>query len=78
MYGRLFSQVINKASELQKKLGDGYVALDVLFVALFEDSDVAKAFGSAGLTKQKAEEAMHSIRGPRKVLLTESICGKRD
>jgi len=62
-----FLKVINKASDLQKRLGDGYIALDVLFVALFEDSDVTKAFGSTGLTKQKAEEAMHCIRGTRKV-----------
>lgn len=60
-------KVLNKAAEIQKKQGDGFIALDVLLLALFEDSTVGKVFQSAGLTKQKAEESMAAIRGTRKV-----------
>lgn len=60
-------KVLRKAQEYQKKNEDSHMAIDHILLALPEDRDVSNALSEAGLTKDKLESAIKSVRGNRKV-----------
>jgi ATP-dependent Clp protease ATP-binding subunit ClpB len=62
-----FSQLLQRATKAAKANGDALVALDHLFVALYDDREVKGAFEDAGLTKKVTTKILEDIRGDRKV-----------
>jgi ATP-dependent Clp protease ATP-binding subunit ClpB len=61
-------KVLNAAQDLQKKNGDGFMAVDHLLLALAaNDPDVNDAFQAAGLRRSDLEQAIKEIRGNKKV-----------
>lgn len=62
-----FIKVLKEAQSLQKNEGDTHLAADHLFLALFDQKDVADAFRTEGLTKELIRKAIKEVRGGRKV-----------
>jgi len=61
------SSLIQKASKTATANGDALLSVDVLLMALFDDSDCKTAMQTAGLKKKEAEAAVKELRGGRKV-----------
>jgi len=61
-----FMAVLRAAKKLQQKNGDSHITIDHLLLALYEDKEIAKALGTAGLSKSSAESSIHGVRGDRK------------
>ncbi len=61
---RDFSDMIRQAEKVQKQMGDSYLAIDHLFLALFDGKSTAKTFfESLGFNKKSVKEAIESLRG---------------
>ncbi len=60
-------QVIQRATNYAKANGDTLVALDHLFLSLYDDNDLNNELEKAGLPKQVAAKALEGMRGGRKV-----------
>ena len=69
-----FSQEANKvvmnAEDHAKAMGDEYVSVEHIFLALLKDGDktVKELFKQFGITKEKFLEALSSVRGNQKVM----------
>lgn len=61
------SKLIQKATITAKANGDALVALDHLFLSLYDDRDVKIEFENCGLTKKLATKTLEEMRGGRKV-----------
>lgn len=61
------STILQKATKTAKANGDALLSVDILLMALFEDSECKNAFQTAGLTKKTAQKAVDDLRGGRKV-----------
>jgi ATPases with chaperone activity, ATP-binding subunit len=62
------SQLLKRAENAAKSNGDALVALDHLFISLYDsDKDVKTELSNAGLTKKVAIKALEDMRGGRKV-----------
>jgi ATP-dependent Clp protease ATP-binding subunit ClpB len=62
------AKVLEKASDEAKKIGDSYVSVEHLLLAVIEvDSPVQKILINAGLDYKKIKEALESVRGPHHV-----------
>lgn len=57
-----FSALLKKAQQEQKKRGDTYLGVDVLLLALLNDSEISTAISEAGLTKHTIENALKDVR----------------
>lgn len=57
-----FSAVLKKAQQDQKKRGDTYLGVDVLLLALLNDSEITAAIAETGLTKGSIENALQEVR----------------
>lgn len=57
-----FSAVLKKAQQDQKKRGDTYLGVDVLLLALLNDSEITAAIAETGLTKHSIENALQEVR----------------
>ncbi len=65
---RDFSQMIVNAEKVQKKMGDEYLSIEHLLVAIFEGSSTAKSdLESLGLNKKSVQEAVEVLRGGEKI-----------
>ncbi len=64
---RELARVFDQASELAKKAGDSFVTVERLLLALTltTGTDAAKALSDAGVTPQKLNEAINSLRKGR-------------
>lgn len=62
-----FSQLLQRASKAAKANGDELIALDHLFVVLYDDNETKQVLTDSGLTKKLAEQAVKEIRGGKKV-----------
>jgi ATP-dependent Clp protease ATP-binding subunit ClpB len=62
-----FMKVLKEAQSLSKTEGDSHLSVDHLFLALFDQKDVADAFKLEGLTKELVRKAIKEVRGGRKV-----------
>jgi len=61
-------KILRKATELQKKMGDGLLAVDHLLMSLHDDErDVAPILNDNGLTRSKMEQGCKELRGSKKV-----------
>jgi ATP-dependent Clp protease ATP-binding subunit ClpB len=65
--GRAAAAMLRKALDLQKDMGDNYLAADHLFRAAVHDSAVAEALQEAGISPSKIEQAVKETRGNKKV-----------
>jgi ATP-dependent Clp protease ATP-binding subunit ClpB len=62
------SQLLKRAENAAKSNGDALVALDHLFISLYDsDKDVKTELANAGLSKKVAIKALEDMRGGRKV-----------
>jgi len=62
------SQLIQRASKAAKANGDALVALDHLFIALYDsDKEIKNELTNAGLSKKLAIKTLEDMRGGRKV-----------
>jgi ATP-dependent Clp protease ATP-binding subunit ClpB len=61
------SKLIQKAVSAAKANGDALVALDHLFLGLYDDRDVKTELENCGLTKKLATKTLEVMRGGRKV-----------
>ena len=62
------NQVITKAQELAKQMGDEFVSVEPLIIALFEvNSNVSKILKANGVTKAELEKAIAELRQGSKV-----------
>lgn len=60
-------KVLRGATEIMKKKGDQFLAVDHLILALaVEDDDVRKAFESAGMSRDALQDAISKMKGNRK------------
>lgn len=64
---RGFSNVLNKARDIQKKQKDSHIAIDHLLLALIEDSEVLQILKEGGLDKAKLEQTIQQVRGAHRV-----------
>ena len=62
-----FSSTLQRASKAAKAHGDALISVDVLLMALFDDTECKTALQAAGLTKKIAQKAVDDLRGGRKV-----------
>lgn len=60
-------KVLRAAQGLQKKKGDSHLSVDVLAMALTDDSSVAEALKEAGMGASKVKSELEKIRGEGKV-----------
>ena len=60
-------RVMNDADSKRKKMGDDYLSLDHLILAMFHDKEFAKLVGNSGATILKVEEAIKRLRRGKKV-----------
>ncbi|GAX82446.1 hypothetical protein CEUSTIGMA_g9874.t1, partial [Chlamydomonas eustigma] len=66
--GRNLEAVVNRALDLKTKMGDSFVSVEHLVIALSEEPRfVESLFKSEGLTKDKLDQAVQDIRGSNKV-----------
>jgi ATP-dependent Clp protease ATP-binding subunit ClpB len=65
-----FSKVMQKASSLAKSNQDSLVALDHIFLALYDDKLVATELDQAQMSKRIVTKVLEEIRGSRKVTST--------
>jgi ATP-dependent Clp protease ATP-binding subunit ClpB len=65
--GRAAAAMLRKALDLQKDMGDSYLAADHLFRAVVQDSAVAESLQEAGISAAKIEQAVKETRGNKKV-----------
>ena len=64
---RTSNDVLQKALDIAKKMGDEYVTLEALLVALFDiDSPASKILKDAGLSRKELEAAIEELRKGRK------------
>ena len=61
------SSVLQSATKTAKASGDELLSVDVLLLALYDDTECKNAFETAGLTKKLARKAVDDLRGGRKV-----------
>ncbi|GLC34593.1 Chaperone protein ClpB3, chloroplastic [Pleodorina starrii] len=67
--GRNFEALVNRAMELQSKMGDQFVSIEHLVMAMAEDSRFGESlFKAERLTRDKIEQAVKDIRGSNKVV----------
>ncbi|KAI8473008.1 MAG: ClpB chaperone, Hsp100 family [Monoraphidium minutum] len=67
--GRHLEATVNRAMELKAKMGDAFVSVEHLALALAEDAHYGEGlFRGEGLTRDKLEAAVTEVRGPNKVL----------
>ncbi|CAB9524733.1 protein ClpB [Seminavis robusta] len=59
--------LLQRASKAAKANGDALLSVDMLALALFEDSECKNAFKTTGLAKKAAQKAVDDLRGGRKV-----------
>jgi len=62
-----FNKIIQRATANAKANGDSLVALDHVFLALYDDKTVRMALEEAGLTRKLASKTLEDMRGGRKV-----------
>jgi ATP-dependent Clp protease ATP-binding subunit ClpB len=65
--GRAAAAMLRKALDLQKEMGDNYLAADHLFRAAVHDSAVTEALQEAGISASRIEQAVKETRGNKKV-----------
>jgi ATP-dependent Clp protease ATP-binding subunit ClpB len=66
--GRNLESAVNRAMDLRQKLGDKFVSVEHLLLALADDARFAEPLlKQEGLTKQKLEQAVNEVRGSNKV-----------
>ena len=64
---RTSNDVLQRALDISKKMGDEYVTLEALLVALFEvDSPAASILKDAGLSKKELQSAIEELRKGKK------------
>eukprot|EP00980_Cylindrotheca_fusiformis_P002240 scaffold517_cov119-Cylindrotheca_fusiformis.AAC.23 len=61
------SQLIQRSTKLAKANGDALVALDHLFMCLYDEKDVEQILKECGMTKRVARAAVDELRGGHKV-----------
>jgi len=61
------SQLLQRAGDAAKANGDALIALDHLFISLYDDSDVKTELVNAGLSKKVGTKTLEDMRGGRKV-----------
>ena len=59
--------MLRKALDLQKEMGDGFLAADHLFRAALQDASVGEAVQEANLSASRIEQAVKETRGNKKV-----------
>lgn len=65
---RDFSEMVQKAEKIQQKMGDQFLAVDHLFLAIFEGNSTAKSeLKKLGLNKKNVETSIENLRGGEKV-----------
>ncbi len=65
---RDFSDMIKDAEKIQKKMKDDFLAVDHLFLAIFEKNSTAKELlEKLNLTKENVQSAVESLRGGEKI-----------
>ncbi len=65
---RAFSDMIREAEKIQQKMGDQFLAVDHLFLAIFEGSSITKSeLEKLGLNKKSVQEAIEQLRGGEKI-----------
>ncbi|KJE91730.1 heat shock protein [Capsaspora owczarzaki ATCC 30864] len=60
-------KILRSAQTAQRKQSDSHLAVDHLFMALFEDRQVAEALKEGGLTQTALDAAVKEVRGKHKV-----------
>nr|WP_154826104.1 ATP-dependent chaperone ClpB [Kallipyga gabonensis] len=65
----IFQRVLLKAEDEAKEMGDDYISVDHLFLALFDEKNIPsrQIFDQYGVDKKIFKEKLLSIRGSRKV-----------
>jgi ATP-dependent Clp protease ATP-binding subunit ClpB len=66
-FSTALSQLINSAHKSAKSQGDALVALDHLFLSLYDHKEVKQILVDAGLTYKIANSVIQELRGGRKV-----------
>ncbi len=65
---RDFSEMIINAEKIQKKMGDSFLAVDHLFLAIFEGKSSAKdLLKSLSLNKKSIQQAVNNLRNGEKI-----------
>ncbi len=65
---REFSDVIREAEKIQKNIGDEFLAVDHIFLAIFSGSSLAKdELEKIGLNKKNVKETIDKLRGGEKI-----------
>ncbi len=68
MPSRDFGEMIQKAEKIQSKMGDDYLAIDHLFLAVFEGSSMAKSeLEKLGIDKKAVQSAIENLRNGEKI-----------
>ncbi|MFW5960436.1 MAG: ATP-dependent chaperone ClpB [Chitinivibrionales bacterium] len=66
--GRSGATVLNHAERVSKKMGDDYVSIDHILLSMAEkDNDCSEVLKEAGVTKDRLEQGIKSIRGNQSV-----------
>jgi len=61
-------KLLRKATELQKKMGDGLLAVDHLLMSLHDDErDIGPILNDNGMTRAKMDQGCKELRGSKKV-----------
>ena len=67
--GQAVSKVLMKAEDEAKQMGDDYISVEHLFLALLEraDTDIKKLFAKYGISRNEFLKALAAVRGNKKV-----------
>ncbi len=67
--GQAVSKVLMKAEDEAKQMGDDYISVEHLFLALLEraDTDIKKVFAKYGISRNEFLKALAAVRGNKKV-----------
>ena len=63
-----FQKMINEADKIREKMGDEFLSVDHLFLAIFKTSSLAKSdLESFGLKEKEVKKAIEELRGGEKI-----------
>ena len=65
--GRTFEQTLIKAGSLKKEMGDSFISIEHLILAMAQTDPTQKIFKDSGITLNKLQAAVDEIRGNNKV-----------
>jgi ATP-dependent Clp protease ATP-binding subunit ClpB len=66
-FGHRFSKLLSSAVAIQSSVGDSFLAVDHLLLALLDEADIVNVFKENRFTKEKVKQALKEVKGNKKV-----------